>query len=215
MRLSSGKCKSSLACCHDGWTPPGGEGGSSRVFPTMVLSREKAEASFVDEKERATGVHQPPSECRFSLCRSPLRIQNGSELPLLPRSFEVFSYVILYNIALSWHLKSLDAANPDTRSLGLRKSLKLYEHANRIMTSGNLLQGNPLPYMALICNLGSLYMSVNDHGMAMMCQDHLLSSIMCWIDYNRRDDHEWDLLLDSFLASAMQQFFVPRTAPAA
>lgn len=219
IRLSSAKNESSCLACRDGPCPPrpgGGGGFSPTILPTMVLSFETDEGLFAEEKERAMGIHQAPAECRFPICRSPLRIQIGND-PILPSpmSFEVFSFVILYNLALSWQLKSLDTSNPATRAMGLRKSLKLYEHANRIVTSGKLLQGNPLPYMALICNLGSLYMSINDHGMAVKCQEYLLSSIMCWIDTHRRVHHEWHLLLECFLANAMLRFFEPRTAPAA
>eukprot|EP00531_Pseudo-nitzschia_arenysensis_P011069 CAMPEP_0116120708 /NCGR_PEP_ID=MMETSP0329-20121206/3317_1 /TAXON_ID=697910 /ORGANISM="Pseudo-nitzschia arenysensis, Strain B593" /LENGTH=225 /DNA_ID=CAMNT_0003614491 /DNA_START=58 /DNA_END=735 /DNA_ORIENTATION=+ len=79
-----------------------------------------------DDNDATCPPEQPPLQLRIfrdplmALCRKPLNMQVCREL----------TYVTLYNLALSYHLKSLEieaSSTSDLRRVHLRKALSLYE----------------------------------------------------------------------------------------
>jgi hypothetical protein len=146
--------------------------------------------------------------------RSPICIQNGTELLPGTSTYESLSFVVVYNLALAWHLKSVMFATDEaSKTSMLRKALALYEHTTKIMSNGTL-SGDPLPYMALACNMGALCLDLGCTQRFRACQSALLSTILCCVD-GEYTTSNWDLLLDGFLSNASHGVFVMITAPAA
>ncbi len=182
----------------------------------LGFSLDARESVFLDTGKvylsRAYASSQ--SEFCFHMFQSPICIQNVAELMPDTASFEAVSFAVLYNLALSWQLSGLAVTEQATRSSLLRKAVSLYEHANRIVKTGHVLDGVPLLYMGLLCNMGTLYVTLQEHNKATACQELLLSAVMCCIQNSHRE-RSWNSLLDGFLSHVMQRLFADSAAPAA
>jgi tetratricopeptide (TPR) repeat protein len=124
-------------------------------------------------------------------------------------SFAVeFSYMLLYNLALTHHLSALSGNNTKKR---LRKALSLYELAYTIHMTENI-QLTVLQTMAIANNLGQIHTALEDEEKSLQCLQHLLSSIMFLTDCGDRDAIEQ---MDGFITSVMPLILVGSSAPAA
>lgn len=118
-------------------------------------------------------------------------IVNGDcfEVPLDARLCEELSCVVIYNLALSHHLKAMLLA----KSLGHRehahknayllKALSLYESFHQIFRSRAISVRVPsLHCMALVSNLGQIHHLLGDPTKGQQCDEYLLSVLMYTID---------------------------------
>merc|ERR1711907_575938 len=116
------------------------------------------------------------------------------------------SYASIYNIALSYHLKSvqisreilkqhqlpyshhlleLSKQEERKRKVYCRKALSLYEHSHRIFLKQTSTFRGDVPAvhsLALAGNLGQIHHALGDHGKAEQCMQYLLSTLMYVID---------------------------------
>ena len=145
--------------------------------------------------------------------RSPINVQNGDELLPGPETYDTLSFVVIYNLALSWHLKATTTdVDHHVRVSVLWKALALYEYATKILANG-VLNGDPLPSMALASNMGALCLDLGCAKRSKAYQAALLSTILCCVD-GKYNFPNYDSLLDGFLANALHDF-VRVTAPVA
>jgi len=131
----------------------------------------------------------PQNELQLSIFRDPIMVRGDHfQAPLDVRVCEELSYVAIYNLALSHHLKSvelvsLDSPKQNLRRVYLHKALSLYEHSHQILMKQTVNVGVPIIHsMALVSNLSQIHHALGDHNKAEMCLQYLLSTIMYVID---------------------------------
>jgi hypothetical protein len=104
--------------------------------------------------------------------------------PLDTKVCEQLAYVILYNLALSHHLKSFEPGTLSSETRGLRraylrKALSLYEHSRLIQMEAAITIGVEVVHsMALVSSLGHLYHELGYPQKAKICIQYLLSTMM-------------------------------------
>jgi len=161
-------------------------------------SSANASASVVPQHQLQVSIFQDPIMVRGDHFRASLDIQICEEL----------SYVIIYNLALAHHLKSVELAAclscssssgsvltdrstkqlQNLRRVYLHKALSLYEHSHQILMKQSINIGVPVIHsMALVSNLSQIHHALGDHGKAEMCMQYLLSTIMYVIDCGNVD----------------------------
>lgn len=183
--------------------------------PILAFVPDKA-GVFVDLKStQATScgdVSLRRQQHRF-IFRKPIYLENANVLPPLASTYETLSYAVIYNLALAWQLSGLATVDELSRISMLRKALCLYEKTTNIMANGRV-EGDPLLYMSVICNMGALHSCFEDKENEASCQELLLSAIMCCI-YSGYRNPQWGVLLEGFLSNVMLRFLPPVAASAA
>mmetsp|Transcript_11361 Transcript_11361/g.32719 ORF Transcript_11361/g.32719 Transcript_11361/m.32719 type:complete len:282 (-) Transcript_11361:204-1049(-) len=93
---------------------------------------------------------------------------------------EQISYVALYNIALSHHLKALQlSSSPSCQTEYLQKALSLYEHFYQVLMKQTADGNIPITHaIALLGNIGQIHWALGNKESAEMCFDCLLSRVM-------------------------------------
>jgi len=142
----------------------------------------------------ATSANGPQHELQLSIFRDPIVVWGDHFLaPLDMHICEELSYVAIYNLALSHHLKSLELASRPSqqhaRRIYLQKALSLYEHSHQILMKQQRINvGAPVIHsMALVSNLSQIHHTLGDHAKAEMCKQYLLSTMMYVIDCGKVD----------------------------
>jgi hypothetical protein len=149
--------------------------------------------------------------CESSIFRDPIHI-TGALLPATAlENCELLSYVILYNLALSHHLRSMEEQTERTQTECLQKALTLYEHAHHIMTNQEA-DVALLHTMAITSNLGNIHLMLGDEERAHRCSQHLLSTILYIVDAGEARKIE---VLDGFFRNVMPLITNASSAPAA
>lgn len=176
-------------------------------FVPLDLSRSGAKFS-----RQVSGVssHTPGLENappRF--VQSPLEVPQ--DLPVTPQTGEVLSYIVVYNLALSWHLWGMKVPSSEEQTLFLTKALNLYRLSHRIMCSGRVNVGTS-HYMALVCNTGNAYLSLGSAERADACFQLLLETLMCVVDQGNQCTCEF---LDGFIWNIAPLVLEEQSAPAA
>jgi hypothetical protein len=148
--------------------------------------------------------------CSSSIFRDPICMASG--LPQAERdTCEVLSYVILYNLALSHHLRGMENEEEYLKVAYLEKALTLYEHAHHILSS-QAIDLSLLHSMAIASNLGHIHHVIGDEEKAQMCFQHLLSTILYIVDCGEGAKIE---TLDGFFRIVMPLICNSSPAPAA
>eukprot|EP00934_Nitzschia_sp_Nitz4_P005781 Nitzschia sp. Nitz4//scaffold37_size175936//92195//92905//NITZ4_002050-RA/size175936-processed-gene-0.191-mRNA-1//1//CDS//3329549800//5771//frame0 len=125
---------------------------------------------------------------------------------------EVASYAILYNLALSYHLKGMTMEDTEERLPLLRKGLTLYEHAHHILSS-KVLDVSLIHAMAIASNLGHIHHLLRDETRSRLCFQHLLSTIVYVVNCGQFGEHM--VVPDGFFSNVMPLLGTGGTAPAA
>ena len=111
---------------------------------------------------------------------------------------ESLSYIILYNLALSNHLRATE--NGILSEARLKRALRLYEFAYHVQTKEQISLNN-MQTMALVNNIGHIHRVLKNEEEASQCFQHLLSVIMYVVgDCGERESNDH---LDGFLANVM------------
>jgi len=140
-----------------------------------------------------TSANGPQHQLLVTIFRDPIMVRGDHFLaPLDIQVCEELSYVAIYNLALSHHLKSVELASDPTkqyvRRLYLHKALSLYEHSHQILMKQTINVGVPVIHsMALVSNLSQIHHALGDHSKAEMCMQYLLSTMMYVIDCGKVD----------------------------
>lgn len=148
--------------------------------------------------------------CSSSIFRDPIYMTCHLPRAELERC-ELLSYVILYNLALSYHLRAMDEEEENLQVACLEKALTLYEHAHHILSSQEI-DVSLLHTMAIASNLGHIHHVIGDERRAEMCFQHLLSTILYIVDCGEGGKIE---CLDGFFRNVMPLICQPSSAPAA
>ena len=96
----------------------------------------------------------------------------------------IISAVIMFNLGLSHHLEAVETQRKCKTSITslLSKAAKLYELAYNMQRDENIPCSSVLFSMAIINNLGVVYLALGHEDMAQECFEHLLSSLMYVVD---------------------------------
>lgn len=138
-------------------------------------------------------INMPQHQLQVSIFRDPIMVRGDHfRAPLDIHVCEELSYVAIYNLALSHHLKSVellaDATKQHLRRVYLHKALSLYEHSHQILMKQTINVGVPVIHsMALVSNLSQIHHALGDHSKADMCMQYLLSTMMYVIDCGKVD----------------------------
>ena len=136
----------------------------------------------------------PQHQLQVSIFREPIMVRGDHfRAPLDIHVCEELSYVAIYNLALSHHLKSVEFeangfSHENLRRVYLHKALSLYEHSHQILMKQTINVGVPVIHsMALVSNLSQIHHALGDHSKAEMCMQYLLSTMMYVIDCGKVD----------------------------
>lgn len=127
----------------------------------------------------------PVSECggckTTSIMREPLYVSSAYLPQGELQKCELLSYVILYNLALSYHLRGMEEEVGHLRLAYLDKAKTLYEHSHSIL-SNQRLEISLIFTMAITSNLGHIHQLSGNQETAFNCFQHLLSILLYVID---------------------------------
>jgi hypothetical protein len=124
---------------------------------------------------------------------------------------ETLSFVLLYNLALAYHLRGLK--DRLLRNVHLSTALTLYEHAHAMLTIDEGMDVSSLHIMAIASNLGHVHALLGHERRANICFQHLLSVILYVVDCGEGTSN--DLKLDGFFCNIMPMIASKVTAAAA
>lgn len=133
------------------------------------------------------------------------------DLSLSGQTGEVLSYVVIYNLALAWHLWGHKTPQTNERHMFLEKALNLYRLADGIMRNGRMKAG-PSLYMALVNNMGNVYFCLGNTERANACFQLVLETMMCVLDQGNQCTCEF---LDGLVSNVVPLILEDQSAPAA
>jgi hypothetical protein len=156
------------------------------------------------------------SSCRRRIGSAPSHfveypLEIPRDVPLSGQTGEVLSYVVIYNLALAWHLWGHGTSHTNQRHVFLDKALNLYGLANGIMRNGRMKAG-PSHYMALVNNTGHAHFCLGDSERANACFQLLLETLMCVVDQGNQCTCEF---LDGIVSNVVSLILEDQSAPAA
>lgn len=167
--------------------------GCTTRSSSMLAPTEGCSSSCRSEEQSNSSAIYPQHQLQVSIFRDPIMVRGDHfSAPLDIQVCEELSYVAIYNLALSHHLKSveiaLDSSNMRLRRVYLHKALSLYEHSHQILMKQTINVGVPVIHsMALVSNLSQIHHALGDHNKAEMCMQYLLSTMMYVIDCGKVD----------------------------
>lgn len=138
-------------------------------------------------------------------------LEVSKDLPLTTQTGETLSFIVVYNLALAWHLWGLEASEIEEKQLFLRKALNLYRLAHGIIINGRMTV-KPSHFMALVSNTGHAHICLGDIDRANACFHLLLGTLMCVVDQGGQHACEF---LDGFIFNVASLILEEQTAPAA
>jgi hypothetical protein len=127
----------------------------------------------------------------YSMFQDPIYIFNSNELLPSRQTYDLLSYVALYNLALYWHWSAV-ANNGDadaSRQARLEKALVLYNSAYSMIRAAGL-QVDPIHYMAILNNTGHIHACLGNAAKAEGCFQQLLLGVRKWLLGNADVDGE-------------------------
>jgi hypothetical protein len=133
------------------------------------------------------------------------------DLSLSGQTGEVLSYVVIYNLALAWHLWGHKTPQINERHMFMDKALNLYRLADGIMRNGRM-KACPSLYMALVNNMGHAYFCLDNSERANACFQLLLETLMCVVDQGIQCTCEF---LDGLFSNVVPLILEDQSAPAA
>ncbi len=166
-----------------------------------------------DDNNATCPLSQPPLQLR--ICRDPLMALNCK--PLDMQVCRELTYVALYNLALCYHLKSLEtetSSPSNLRRAHLRKALSLYELSQVLqMEKPIMIRGNAVHSMALVSNIRHIHHELGHPEKVRMCSEHLLATMMYILHCGKAEvlGRSLDEIIDVILPLISQ----PTTASAA
>mmetsp|Transcript_13342 Transcript_13342/g.33568 ORF Transcript_13342/g.33568 Transcript_13342/m.33568 type:complete len:295 (-) Transcript_13342:32-916(-) len=134
---------------------------------------------YRDDDNNAT-CSDSESPLQLSLFRDPIMVLFRK--PLDMQICRELTYVTIYNLALSYHLKSLELEASSTshkRISHLRKALSLYELSQVLLMEKSVtIRVNAVHSMALVSNLRHIHHGLGNSEKVDMCSEHLLATMM-------------------------------------
>jgi tetratricopeptide (TPR) repeat protein len=116
--------------------------------------------------------NKPSSPQPSYVCFSPVEISESLD-EVGSIEFQNFSLLIIFNLALAYHMKAIQ----HSEHKDFVRALKLYE----ILCQSQDDDQNELPllhYMALVNNMGHIHLYLQDMAKSKQCFEHLLASLM-------------------------------------
>ena len=136
-------------------------------------------------------------DTNFVVFREPIRVLSHKTLD--NQVCQELTYVCLYNLALSYHLKSFETEPGSVlQTAYLRKALSIYELSQMLQTEKTMtIRVNAYHSMALVSNLRHIHYELGHTEMVDLCSQHLVSTLMYLVSCGEA----------SVLGSSMDAFF--------
>ena len=129
---------------------------------------------------------------------------------------EKLSYVIVYNLALSHHLKAMTSQLSKRMTfITFERALRLYENAHCVLMGSPEIDVSILHTLSIVCNLGHLHGVLGNKERSDLCYQNLLSTMIYLVDCGEVDTIEGTLPLDGFFSNVMPLICNMPSAPAA
>ena len=119
------------------------------------------------------------------------------------------SIIIVFNLALAYHLAALECDSP---GLLLRKSVKLYQLALTLQSEGACAEEIAIFSLVVSNNLGYAYKVLEEDELANRCFQRLLAGLMLIVDSRRKQKTP---IVVEFFKNASQLMFGDGAAAAA
>lgn len=144
---------------------------------------------------RSPKVDTANGECIF---QQAIAIQSLFVKSCSYRSKLLVTTMIVFNMALAFHLRSMKSSNDTSKEYYLRNAAALYEQAYNLHSHGVSDLGATTNFfsMAILNNIGQAFRSMGDSDKANQCFSHL--STLLAIDRHRKDKAR-DCLLEHVL----------------
>jgi hypothetical protein len=134
--------------------------------------------------------------------RTPLGV--SADLPLTHQTAEVLAYVLLYNIALAWHLKGMDTCDGKQKHHALGRAREFYAFSKSIASGGRVVINDTL-YMALVNNSGHVHFELGETEEANQCFQALLEAIMLMVERSERQEQDLDGFISNIVPIVLRQ----------
>lgn len=160
----------------------------------------RIESNQTPSFRRSDGNADHTQQVQPVLFRDPIMVRGDFlRISLDNHVCEQLSYVALYNIALSHHLKSLQlSSSPSCQTKYLKRALSLYEHFYQVLMKQSIDGNIPITHaITLLGNIGQIHWALGNQGSAEMCIECLLSRIMYLVVAGKVDEMG-DLMEASF-----------------
>lgn len=186
------------------------------VFQYNSIGCDDAESSEPLFRQTADDTGTSGDSAFFSILPHPISLRihptnHGEESAVGDRLFQNLTYAVLFNIALSYQLKSMEQrqlGNDEARERYLRQSLALYDIASEFCVG-------PLFGMVLANNVGHIHTMLRNLEPAQRCRHHLLSSAFHVVERGDAADAGSHRALDAVVRTVMPLISTTPSAPAA
>jgi hypothetical protein len=155
------------------------------------------------------------NDSQHTIFRSPIFL--NQPLPLTNSLFyEKISYVIVYNLALAYHLKAMTSQlSRRMIFITFERALRQYENALCVLMGSPEIDFSILHTLAIVCNLGHLHCVLGNKERSDLCYQNLLSTMIYLVDGGEVDTIEGTIPLDGFFSNVMPLISNMSSAPAA
>lgn len=145
-------------------------------------SRGESVTMSLDQCMLRSSAEQQPSQMETS----PYIYTQGISMPTTAIDQTVLAPTIIFNLALSLHLRAGQSSSFDERNTLLRKSLRLYELAYHSQEGS--IGENTLFKFASVNNVAVVHKSLNNSDMSEKCFEYMLSELMLLVDCGESDN---------------------------
>jgi hypothetical protein len=174
---------------EEGTGRKGDPAGSSSKCPAMIFHFRGASSQDFELKNQEGADNTMSGYLMF---QDPIFIFNSNQLLPSLHTYDLLSYVALYNLALYWHWSAVVNNGDDdaSRQARLKKALMLYNSAHSMIVAAGL-EVDPIHYMAILNNTGHIHHCLGDGAKAEVCfQELLLGLKRKWLVGNADVDGE-------------------------
>jgi hypothetical protein len=161
-----------------------GQSSYSTSSSGCTLSHTMSISSSVDM------IALDPDDRSIIFCH-PITLSKKCEGNSSKGAYNKFSFAILFNIALAYHLGGIECTK--SKEAKLRKALRLYECASSMRKNVHL----QITYtLAIVNNVGHIQESLGEQQKAQQSFQQLLSTLMCVMESGEENCRgEWDIFL--------------------
>jgi tetratricopeptide (TPR) repeat protein len=137
----------------------------------------------------ACSVKKGTMETEDFIVRTSIFIPHSLQFPAYRCKIRVTT-IVVFNLALSFHLRAMETKNQSSRTHHLQRAAQLYEQAYNLQwTHGTgVLATTNLFSMAALNNLGQVFRCLCEDEKAGHCFAHLLSTLLFMVDHRNAEN---------------------------
>ena len=196
-------CSSSSAEEPQETSPQGCSNDNSAIASFQLPPKEAATA------DASTKTRKDPS--KPFVCDDPLPITGFSSTMDSDDVVAHLSFILLFNLALSYHLRALqdDIPSKEVSTRLMETAQRLYEYTFQLQSQ--LSEMSVLTTVALLNNLAQVHKILKNDYEAHQCDKLLLSALLLIVDMG---EPAWKDSVDSYMSNVMHLIFAESTVTA-